>query len=122
MLLIEAIKASNLNLVQEIIYSGVDVNKIEYECILTPLELAVYLGHFDIVRALLEAGASIDVENYSPLESAIAKGHKDVVALLIELYPYTKDSSVQDKNLKPSPVKTFKYWYSCPLTIPIYLC
>ena len=53
----------------------------------SPLQLACQLGHTDIVRCLIEAGAdvnSIAGDGSTPLISAAFKGHIDVVRVLLD--------------------------------------
>jgi len=54
----------------------------------TPLHLAVFFGHIDLVRFLLEAGAEIDAlskngQDLTPLHSALANPHHAKVGLLL---------------------------------------
>jgi ankyrin repeat protein len=54
----------------------------------TPLHLAVFFGHIDLVRFLLEAGADIDAlskngQDITPLHSALANPHHARVGLLL---------------------------------------
>eukprot|EP00731_Ephydatia_muelleri_P032496 Em0024g40a len=53
----------------------------------SPLYLASYKGHLDVVKTLFEAGANVDQsskDGLCPLYSASGKGHLDVVKTLIE--------------------------------------
>ena len=55
---------------------------------LTPLTHAAKLGHIEIVKILLDAGADINKEDklfITPLMNASASGHYDIVKLLIEI-------------------------------------
>uniref|UniRef100_A0A7N6AFY1 Oxysterol-binding protein n=1 Tax=Anabas testudineus TaxID=64144 RepID=A0A7N6AFY1_ANATE len=52
----------------------------------TPLHLACYCGHTDVVEELLKAGADVNLQNNmgdTPLHSAAFTGRKDVVLLLL---------------------------------------
>ncbi len=56
----------------------------------TPLGLAAFFGHKDVVELLLDRGAQINTlaKNpafpFTPLHSAMSAGHKDIVTLLLE--------------------------------------
>ncbi|XP_042562823.1 oxysterol-binding protein-related protein 1-like isoform X2 [Clupea harengus] len=53
----------------------------------TPLHLACYFGHKDVVEELLRAGAEVDLPNNvgdSPLHKAAFTGRKEVVMLLLK--------------------------------------
>jgi ankyrin repeat protein len=54
-----------------------------------PLGLAVFFGHLDTVKSLLDHGADIDqksnnLQKVSPLNSAVAAGHLEIARLLIQ--------------------------------------
>lgn len=54
----------------------------------TPLHMAVFFGHIDLVRLLLDAGADIDAlskngQDLTPLHSALANPHHARVGLLL---------------------------------------
>lgn len=54
----------------------------------TPLHMAVFFGHIDLVRFLLDAGADIDAlskngQDLTPLHSALANPHHAKVSLLL---------------------------------------
>lgn len=53
----------------------------------TPLQVAAYQGHTDVVKALADAGASIELKNdagYTALYAAIKLGNLDTVKYLVE--------------------------------------
>uniref|UniRef100_A0A3Q1HZQ0 Oxysterol-binding protein n=1 Tax=Anabas testudineus TaxID=64144 RepID=A0A3Q1HZQ0_ANATE len=76
--------------IQRLLQSGFDQmeNKhdITYSLGWTPLHLACYCGHTDVVEELLKAGADVNLQNNmgdTPLHSAAFTGRKDVVLLLL---------------------------------------
>ena len=53
----------------------------------TPLLLACYAGHVDVVRCLLQHGASVHTTNlagWTPLHGAASGGHLEVARVLID--------------------------------------
>ncbi len=78
-------------LVQDLIRQGVDVNDYIYvnnnHLRNSPLNIAATLGHYDIVKMLIEAGADVNVTialaNTTPLYWAISNKHSETAKLLI---------------------------------------
>jgi ankyrin repeat protein len=65
---------------------GQDVNQVDEESGLTPLQIAVIRGHEEMVHALLRLGANPnvhDAQGRTPLEDAYAFGHDDIVDMLL---------------------------------------
>ncbi|MBO9998900.1 MAG: ankyrin repeat domain-containing protein [Cyanobacteria bacterium SID2] len=91
MSLIAAIKAKNANEVRDSIARGVDVNEIDRDTNYTPLCVAAQTGDVEIVRILLEAGATLDSNYGSPLEEACWNGHLKVIREITRFYPYSED-------------------------------
>lgn len=63
----------------------------------TPLHEASALGHVDVVRALLHAGAGVDIadqDGFTPLMDACDFGHAEIAAALLDAGadPFVKDS------------------------------
>ena len=81
-----AAKSGHLELVQCLISMGADVNARGGTFGGAPINLAAGYGQIHIVKALLEAGAEMDVgePERNPLFSAIQGGHFEIVKLLIE--------------------------------------
>lgn len=53
----------------------------------TPLLLACYVGHVDVVRCLLQHGASVHTTNqagWTPLHGAASGGHLEVARMLVD--------------------------------------
>ena len=53
----------------------------------TPLLAAIEMGHAEIVRVLVEAGADVNLHNHGnlrlPLDCAVEQGHEDIVKILL---------------------------------------
>ena len=84
-LLFEAIKSQDVTGVQDLLKIKVDVN-IQNRHGSTPLHVAAYLGHFDIVKILVNNGANIFATNFkneAPLHTAISKGHYTISKYLL---------------------------------------
>ena len=80
------------------------------------MHLAVWNGHTDIVKLLLDAGADKDIKNSchrTPLHLATMKNHTDIVKLLIER---GADMEVRDKY-GWNPLYFIKYHGLKPLTL-----
>lgn len=85
--LMKAVESNNLAGVKQLIGQGVDVNALEANGD-APLVMAAYLGHAEIVRALLEAGAdvtAVDPEmKATALHAAAYAGRTEAARLLIQ--------------------------------------
>jgi uncharacterized protein len=85
--LMEAVQRNDAAAVKNLIASGVNVSELDAHRD-APLVMAAYLGHTEIVRMLLEAGA--DVKAVDPgmqataLHAAAYAGRTDAARLLIE--------------------------------------
>jgi ankyrin repeat protein len=71
----------------ELVDAGADVGAINVDGY-TPLGLAVYFGHLEEARLLLDAGADPNVISVNdmavmPIHSALAGGHKEIASLLL---------------------------------------
>ncbi|MEC4885764.1 MAG: ankyrin repeat domain-containing protein [Scytonema sp. PMC 1070.18] len=96
------IKEKNIAKIQEIIQSGVDINRIDEESGWTPLEIAVNEGDIEIINTLLEAGALVQEGSSTPLHLAACNGSTEVVNLVLEAGKYVvreKDSQFYDALL-----------------------
>lgn len=91
--LMAAVQAGNLATVQQLIADGVDINEKSPELAngndgQTPLLVACFLGHGDIARALLAAGANPRINDYllgaTPVHKAAYAGRPDALLALRE--------------------------------------
>jgi hypothetical protein len=80
-----AASKGRLNIVQLLLNLGADINR-EIELYSTPLNEAVSDGHLEVVKYLVEQGASLAAPSpdSNPLYSAIYGGHVDVAKFLLE--------------------------------------
>ncbi|UZD23285.1 ankyrin repeat domain-containing protein [Algoriphagus halophytocola] len=82
-----AVLAGNLEVVQQHIKAGTDINSKEPFNGSTPLVSAATFGKTEIVKALLAAGADISIGNNdgsTPLHSAAFFGRVEIVQLLLD--------------------------------------
>lgn len=95
--LMSAVVAGDLSLVNSLIAQGVDVN--DKSPVIgsgndgqTPLLVACFLGHAEIVRALLIAGAKETINDYlmaaTPAHKACYAGQPQALQVLLELAPH----------------------------------
>lgn len=86
-LLLEAAETGDLDTVQRIIASdSVDIDAVDEVDLYSAMMMSAEAGHLDIVRALKEAGAKIEIrDSYgrTPLYAAAVAGHIDVVRYLV---------------------------------------
>lgn len=85
--LMRAVKANDAAAVRKLIADGADVNELESSGD-APLIMAAYLGHTEIVKLLLEAGADVTVLDPSmkatALHAAAYAGRTEAAKLLIQ--------------------------------------
>lgn len=90
-ILSEAIRNNNLEIVRFLIELGVEVN--DEDRILsddeTPLAIAASKGNLEIVRLLLSAGATVNIplkdpEYWTPLMCGVSSGNLNLVKLLVQ--------------------------------------
>jgi ankyrin repeat protein/serine/threonine protein kinase len=92
--LMVAAQRGRLAMVRKLLRDGAGVNT-KGMIGLTPLFMASFFGHVDVVRLLLGAGARLDeVEtNMSPLLAASMRGYTKVVRLLLDVHGVDVDSA-----------------------------
>jgi ankyrin repeat protein len=94
----EAIDSGNVKQVIRMLEQNPDQLNAKNSDAMTPLNLASYRGHADIVARLLQMGADPtigDNENSQPIHNAAVAGNIDVIA---ELLKYGVDINSQDAN------------------------
>lgn len=87
-----------MSVVKKFIKKGADVNKVGKS---SPLYVAISKGYADIVKLLIDEGASIDSSQYSPstpLIKACDQGHVEIVTLLVDK---GADVNANDTNTTP---------------------
>jgi len=103
-LISSAIKSRQpIEIIEELIAGGADVNQRAMHVDWTPLMIAAYTGYPDAVKKLLAAGADKTLKNKqdggrTAIDYAYEQGHKETVTLL------------RDENYRPSRWTWFKGW------------
>lgn len=75
-------------------FQNVDINQRDYRD-RTPLHIATMEGNIDLVRMLLERGATTDTTDYwgdSPFDDALMSENEDLILLLLKNSPADKES------------------------------
>lgn len=86
-LLFEAVRQTDEAAVEILLKHDADIHSIEDIQGSTPLLLAVNLGHVNIARTLLDAGADPEIKGVfgqTPLIRSVIEAHHDLLALLLE--------------------------------------
>jgi len=85
--LMKAVESNNVASVKQLIAQGVNINELEPNGD-APLVMAAYLGHAEIVKLLLEAGADVTAVDpgmkATALHAAAYAGRTEVAKLLIQ--------------------------------------
>ncbi|MDH3216228.1 MAG: ankyrin repeat domain-containing protein [Candidatus Krumholzibacteria bacterium] len=82
----DAVRRGDLERIDELIGTGVDINSLDAHSQTALMRAAVY-GHTGVVRRLIEHGANLNVTakyNLSALMLAIINDHVDIATLLVE--------------------------------------
>jgi Ankyrin repeats (3 copies) len=83
----DAAKTGDLELVQELVESGIDVNKKRSGMGITPVQLAAEAGHLETVKYLVDNSADINytvTRGWSTLHCAVSQGRLEIVNYLID--------------------------------------
>ena len=81
-----ASKRGNLEMVKSLLNAGAKIDEVEYRSLFTPLMLAAFEGHQDIVNHLITCGASVDkkgLNNQTTLHYESERGNLETVKLLL---------------------------------------
>lgn len=93
-----AIDSVDIETVESILNQNPDILNVKNSDGLTPLNLASYRGHLDIVKFLLDRGADVNIgdnENSQPIHNSTVAGHIDVIDLLLA---HGVDINARDDN------------------------
>ena len=99
-ILMIAAQKGNMHMLKQLLAAGADVNAKEAYMGMTPLMYAAMLGHVEVVRALVDAGACLDSRASDPngllagcdaLRLASISGHAEVVTVLNSVIKTRKD-------------------------------
>src|SRR5437762_3005377 len=77
-----AVAFNKLAVVKELLRVGAKLN-VEHYLHGTPLGIAATLGHADIAKELIKAGADVNAGSVTPLASAAAHGQTEVIKVLL---------------------------------------
>ena len=109
--MLAAANSGNLKRIQKLIDDGEDLSPVDKDGY-SPVQLALYNGHAEAARLLIEAGASLeqpkDLEAFSPLVTAIIRGHADIVRLMLE-----KGANVNGRTPSGETAKYFPLLMAC---------
>ena len=82
-------------------FNGRDVNVKDESTGQTAMHLAASAGNYEMVDALLNRGASVDIEDqegHLPVHKAVLSGHFDMVRELFEAGNYTDETVTEIVN------------------------
>jgi len=94
-----AAQLGDVEVMQELIQAGLDVNALGGPLNETPLHHATYAGHLEVAKLLLQKGAQVNVTNSiwneTPIFDVIKGGSVNLVKLLLE---YGADKNISNKK------------------------
>ena len=85
-LMCSAAGEGNLQLLQEMVGNGADVNAADYDD-RTPLHVAASEGHLEVCKLLVQSGSYVNIKDkhgHSPLFEAVNNGHIEVAEFLVQ--------------------------------------
>ena len=85
--LIDAISENNLAEVVTLIADGVEVNPQSTLWLDSPLQVAIFKGHKEILETLISKGARVDMrdsDGYFPIHKAVKRNQKEIVEILLK--------------------------------------
>ena len=80
----QSCRKGQFEMIKALIEEGVDINKEEHNSHMTPLFITSYFGYLEIVKYLIENGASVNNPITPPLFGASMRGQFSIVKLLLE--------------------------------------
>lgn len=96
-----AARSGSAEVVELLIKHGAEVDKVRGNgCICTPLIVAAYEGHMDVMRVLLDNHAAIDKpgdHNGTSLYRACQEGHGDAAGLLLSRKAHLESRGDEDE-------------------------
>ena len=102
--LLDAIKQNNLDEVISLIENGVNINPETKDWTISPLQVAIYLGHEQIAKTLILKGAKTNMQDSDgiyPIHRAVQKNQREVVEILLQ---HGADIEVKYDNLSSTPI------------------
>ena len=102
--LLDAIKQNKLDEVISLIENGVDINPETKDWTISPLQVAIYLGHEEIAKTLILKGAKTNMQDSDgiyPIHSAVWKNQREIVEILLQ---YGADIEAEYDNLSSTPI------------------
>jgi ankyrin repeat protein/beta-lactamase regulating signal transducer with metallopeptidase domain len=100
----QAARDGDLKKVKSLILSGADVNAMDDRLAGTPLHLAAYYAHHDLVEFLISKGENVNALNKwnrTALDEAVDQGHDEIVAVL-RTHGAKSGSSLQTRRVEPA--------------------
>ena len=100
--LIKAVKRGDIDSIQRIIESGIDVNGHNDQGV-TPLCIAAGKGNTQVLKVLIDAGADVNkpsLTGFAPLSWAVIAKQKKATNLLREAGAKHEESNIMTEHLK----------------------
>lgn len=116
--LLRECERGNIELVKEIVESGIDINIRKYPWwsvhLYSAIEIASQFNKFEIVKYLVENGADISVDDHFPLRVACSDGYTEIVKYLVDQGSDVTDKAnyAMIKAFEEDRVEVVEYFYS----------